>query len=545
MLKKLTLILLCAPGLLAMTQVKQSSTLKLELSDGTEIEVPRHLAELSETICGTLELIDDDKPLSLPQLTKADWELVYERLVLAYRFTTEKTNNARKALLASLTVLSADELLSCMMIVDYLAVPVVLEACLERAYAGHLNTLSYEQLTQLPQGYIYEIIFRRACTQCGPYKAVPLVSYKGHNDWLTALYITHDGNIVSGSWDGTVRVWNTEGIEPAVCRGHEGSITALSITHDGNIVSGSWDGTVRVWNTEGIELAVCRGHEGGITALSITHDDKIVSGSEYKSIRVWDTEGNQLAVCDGLLTITAICETRDDKVVSGAGDGRVRIWDTKSNQLVVCEGHEGLISAVCVTRSGKIVSGSNDTTVRIWDTDGKELAVCKGHEDVVRSVCITPDGKIVSGSKDGTVRVWDIDGNELAVCKGHEDYVYAVCVTPDGKIVSGSEDTTVRVWDIEGNELAVCEGHEDFVNSVCVAPDGKIVSGSEDTTVRIWDMTLPLTDVQAEKVWLYLVEDSNVEVTPQDGWDHIKQILIELENCSTNEKMERSPKAHV
>ena len=42
-------------------------------------------------------------------------------------------------------------------------------------------------------------------------------------------------------------------------------LTSVCVTKDGKIVSGSVDETVRVWDMEGNQLAVCRGHEGGIT----------------------------------------------------------------------------------------------------------------------------------------------------------------------------------------------------------------------------------------------------------------------------------------
>jgi WD40 repeat protein len=53
---------------------------------------------------------------------------------------------------------------------------------------------------------------------------------------------------VSGSFDGTVRVWDAaSGAELLVLRGHEGVVSAAGFSPDGaRIVSGSFDGTVRV-----------------------------------------------------------------------------------------------------------------------------------------------------------------------------------------------------------------------------------------------------------------------------------------------------------
>ncbi len=575
MRKKLSLILLCSSWLLAMTQVKQLSTLKLELRDGTVLKVPRHLAELSETILGTLELIDDDRPISLPQLTEADWELVYEHLALASRVTTEKTEGARQALLASLGKLSAEVLLSCMMIVDYLAVPVVFEACLELAYAGHLNVLSYEQLCQLQPYYVHEIIFRRACAACGPYKAAQLAVCKGHRAAVNTVCVTRNGSIVSGARDSTVRLWDMEGNQLAL-RSHgmrlNSSVDAISTTKDGKIAYGYSDGALSIWDTEGNplrrglealdntfyttqdgkivyryserkmsigdtgvdHLTVRYGHKAWVNTVCTIPDGKIVYGYADGKISIWNAEINELTVWSGHEdSVKAVCITPDGKIISGSNDRTIRVWDTEGNLLAVCEGHEGKVIACCVAKNGKIVSGSWDKTVRVWDTDGNQLAVCKGHEHWVNAVCITKNGKIVSGSSDGTVRVWDTEGNQLAVCEGHEGDVIAVCISHNGKIISGSYDKTVRLWDIQGNQLAICKGHYNRVTAVCVTGNGTIVSGSFDKTVRTWNASLSLTDEQAEKAWVYLQE--NPEVNHQYGWNYLKNILQGHEELPSNE----------
>jgi WD40 repeat protein len=58
--------------------------------------------------------------------------------------------------------------------------------------------------------------------------------------------------IVSGSYDGTVRVWDVDsGRELACLSGHEGEVQSVAFDPRGRrIVSGSWDGTVRVWDVD-------------------------------------------------------------------------------------------------------------------------------------------------------------------------------------------------------------------------------------------------------------------------------------------------------
>ncbi len=497
--KQLIFILLCSPGLLAMTKVKLSAPLKLELQDDV-VEVPGYVAELSALIQENLSYSVDDTPVSLTQLTKADWELIHEPLALAYMFNRDKTARSHQALLTSLKNLSADELLSCLRTADFLAVQIVFDACLHCAYAGHLNSLSYEQLDELLPDSIEEIIFRQVCAACGPYEAIQVASF------------------------------NRNMLVP---------IKSMCVMRNGNIVLAQ-DNMIIILDREGNLLTCCEGHTGIVLAVCVTTDGAIVSGGQDCTVRVWDMEGNQLAVCEGHEShVLAVCVTKNGKIVSGSADSTVRIWDREGRQLAVCEGHEHNVTAVCITPDDKIVSASFDGTIRIWNMEGNQHTSWHEGADLVKAVCITPEGSIVSGSSlNGAMRIWGTEGNRHACCEGHTSAVGAVCITKNGKIVSGSWDRTVRIWDTEGNQLAVCEckGGHDIVNTCCVARDGKILSGHNDGTVRVWDIALSLTDAQAKKVWIKLQRNPVQEETKLHDWKQIKRLLQENEESQRNKE---------
>ena len=75
-----------------------------------------------------------------------------------------------------------------------------------------------------------------------------------HTNAVYCVAFSPDGTqIVSGSLDKTIRVWNVEtGAavgEPLM--GHTNRISSVAFSPDGTqIVSGSWDKTIRVWNVE-------------------------------------------------------------------------------------------------------------------------------------------------------------------------------------------------------------------------------------------------------------------------------------------------------
>ena len=350
-----------------------------------EVEVPVRLAKLIRPdfiadLLGDAPRVENVR-FPLINVTIQTWRLIEEQLERVYAIIHDigTADQLKKEIFSAYDKLDSKNLSELIRAADYLEMPLLLEIACDVVKKGALDKLSFEDIVSLPGDMGNRIILHKLLMLVGPVPGREQARAQ-HEDVVNSVCVTNDGKIVSGSWDKTVRVWDMQGKELAVCRGHKGWVRSVCVTNDGKIVSGSDDKTVRVWDMQGKELAVCRGHEGWVNSVCVTKDGKIVSGSGIK------------------------------RYVCG-------IWRAKNLRYA---GAMKVVSSVCVTKDGKIVSGSWDKTVRVWDMQGKELAVCRGHEDGVRSVCVTKDGKIVSGSWDKTVRVWDMQGNELAVCRGHE-----------------------------------------------------------------------------------------------------------------------------
>ncbi|MEH1949833.1 MAG: caspase family protein, partial [Nostoc sp.] len=330
------------------------------------------------------------------------------------------------------------------------------------------------------------------------------IPFLGHEGTVNSVAISPDGQmIVSGSLDGTVRLWDVLGNpigQPF--QGHEDSVYSVAISPDGQIiVSGSRDKTVRLWDIQGNPIGQpFYGHEAYVTAVSFSADSQMIaSGSWDKTVRLWNLIGQPIGqpfYGHEDVIFSVVFSTNGQMIASGSWDKTVRLWDIQGHPIgKPFWGHEHEVYSVAFNHDGqKIVSGSRDRTLRLWDLAGSLIGQpLSGHENSVLSVAFSPDGqKIVSGSSDNTVRLWDLMGNPIGQpFREHKNVVWSVAFSPDGqKIVSGSRDQTVRLWDLTSNPLTYpFKGHESSVNSVAFSPDGqKIVSGSSDGIVRLWDI---------------------------------------------------------
>jgi WD40 repeat protein len=381
----------------------------------------------------------------------------------------------------------------------------------------------------------------------------------GHKKEISSLAISLDGlQIVSGSRDWTMRVWDGQTFQNLGLCEHEGQIWSVTFSPDGSLIaSGSDDCTVWIWNARSLEKVTClAGHKCPVTSIAFLPDDtQIASASFDRTVRMWDAhtynplpsrqcsgaglaiavspDSTQLALTEytsgseGILHVFNILTLAEQAqvnvspgpffpgalvfspdgnlIASGTESGAIQVWDKSTLSIIAkIRGHHGQVTSIAFSSDGsQIMSGSLDGTVRIRPAASSEehLAPIPGHNARVNQVVFSSDmSRLVSGSHDKTVRIWDgLTCEEIAVLRGHEDFVLTVAYSPDdAHVISGSRDDTVRVWDaMDFHEIAVLKGHRGPVSFVTFAPDGELMAScSWDHTVRLWSSSTLLESAQ-------------------------------------------------
>lgn len=327
-----------------------------------------------------------------------------------------------------------------------------LEYSPERAMLLALTALHVS--TGAPSGMVM-----RACYSVFD-KARILFTYRRHVDRISSVSWRPDGTlIVTGSYDGTARIWTTSSDEEVVLRGHSDSVTSVAWSPDGRrILTGSWDNKAIVWDVETASIVKSlEGHSGWVSSVS------------------WSPDGRFAA--------------------TGSADMTARIWNVETGRSEqILKGHTAWVRSAEWSPDGRrILTGSYDNTARLFDVEtGESLCELTEHTKAVPCVDWSPDGKsALTASEDGTVRIWDsLNWTVLRVLEVHTSHVYVGKWSTDGtRILTGSEDGKVHVWDAtSGTRDTTLSGHTGWVSSVGWSPDGtKVVSGSVDRTARVWE----------------------------------------------------------
>lgn len=134
-----------------------------------------------------------------------------------------------------------------------------------------------------------------------------------------------------------ISVWNRDnGNLHTTLKGHTNLITQL-IIHGDRIISGSQDGTIKIWKQFMLEKTITA-HRGAVTGL-VGQGDKIITSEDMGQVKVWDINTGEL--------IKALSASKDfyrgefvrnidvdgDRIVSG-GLGGVSIWNINTGELI-------------------------------------------------------------------------------------------------------------------------------------------------------------------------------------------------------------------
>jgi WD40 repeat protein len=250
-------------------------------------------------------------------------------------------------------------------------------------------------------------------------------------------------------------------------RDGDSAVKTIALSPDGKkVVSGSYDGAVRLWDIDTCKVVKkWTGHTRGVYSVCWSRDGRrVLSGSDDGTARQWEVESGETMpepIETGHNYVYAVVYSPDTNLIAtGGSDGwdvdehPIKIWDAKTSKLVVTlKGHTNTVLCLAWTKDGKtLISGSNDSSIRTWNTTTwKQTAVLLEHTRGVRRIAISPNGRILaSASYDRTARLWNLDNGQLiSLPIQHADEMFCVSFSAGGKrLATGCKDKNAYTWDV-------------------------------------------------------------------------------------------------
>ncbi len=157
---------------------------------------------------------------------------------------------------------------------------------------------------------------------------------------------------------------------------HADVVRCLRFIRDGSeIVSGSHDGTIVVWEWQSSDLPrhILTGHSDWITGISVTSDGKqIISTSHDRTLRIWSRiTGFKIGELIQTSQVVCLAFSPDERWVAlGLYNGTLKVTDIFSEAVVFLdtEAHEDAVSCVEFSPDGSCLAAASHYLVRLWKT---------------------------------------------------------------------------------------------------------------------------------------------------------------------------------
>jgi WD40 repeat protein len=331
------------------------------------------------------------------------------------------------------------------------------------------------------------------------------LSWQAHSDTTDTLAFSPDERtLATGSWDGTVKLWDLEQGALLWTGQHKDIIRAVAFSPTGRLLAtGSDDGFILLWNpASGALVQKVTDEYGAIYTLAWSPDEHLLaSGGMENKIHLWQIQDTQLVTCVQVLSghtnwIFGLAFAPDGATLaSSSWDKTVKLWNVASGSLLhTLTGHTARVHVVAWSPDGRtIASAGFDEFILLWDVEqGSYRAMLHDHASMIYTLAFTPDSRrLLSGSEDGTLGVWDVEkGQCVHIIQGYAVAMYNVAWNPAGTLLAtAGSDQLVIIWDATNQTTPrVLSGHSWTVFGVAWSPDGRrLASSGRDNAIRLWD----------------------------------------------------------
>ncbi len=159
-------------------------------------------------------------------------------------------------------------------------------------------------------------------------------------------------------------------------------LTSSNLTHEQQVVTGSHDSRIKLWDLAAGKCAVTlTNHKKSVRSLVFHRKEYSFASGAPDNIKVWQCpEGRFLRNLSGHNAIVnSLALNEDNVLVSGADNGSVRLWDWKTGhsfqslnalaQPGSLESEAGVLGMSFDLTGSRLVTCEADKTIKVWRED--------------------------------------------------------------------------------------------------------------------------------------------------------------------------------
>jgi WD40 repeat protein len=377
--------------------------------------------------------------------------------------------------------------------------------------------------------------------------------------------------LVTGGPDGVLRVWAVperaggDLVQAREMKAHDGPVTCVESVPGGpaQVLSGSADGSARLWNVETAQLVRKMDHGGPVAAVAVRPDAKrFASAGPTNVAKLWDADGKVVAEMKGdfyasersrqrerdaalakaefdfrkgavqaaekqqadelaRVKKTALADAESEKALAekqkaaaaaAAGDAKKAAEaEVKKVEAARASGEEELRRAVKAAQQAADALAGAQIAFEAAEAEQKRVdsdlpavkAAAAAAERPVRAVAFSADGAtLITAGDDALVHAWSGEtGAPVDTFKGHAAAVSGVAFLAGNALLSAGADGAACAWDLRpawSLERVLGTGDNasaiaDRVTALRFSPDGRTLAAgggvpSREGEIVLWDV---------------------------------------------------------
>ena len=204
------------------------------------------------------------------------------------------------------------------------------------------------------------------------------------DNWTESVAFSPDGTLfaIGAAYDGELWLWRI-GIDDAPqiqLQGHSNLVSSLTFSPDGKyLASGSWDGTIRVWDVTRCQQAVkecdqvvqtIEAHDSIIIGVAYSPDGRLLASEGGDgTVRLW-------SVADGSLKyiFESHIGVEHRQTATFSPNGELLAFNARDGNMRFCQVSDGALMRAFPSNDARYASFSPDGSVLAWiSQDGVEL----------------------------------------------------------------------------------------------------------------------------------------------------------------------------
>ncbi|POM81316.1 WD40 repeat-like protein [Phytophthora palmivora] len=331
-----------------------------------------------------------------------------------------------------------------------------------------------------------------------------------HPDWVSAVAALDDELVVTGCYDGVLRVYDAQGDCKASVKAHQGAIKSVSVASSTNgdvvIATSGKDQLAQLWRysvktAKLSTMAALTGHLNSVDAVQLHAAGKrVVTGSWDNTVRVWTTSSGSESSSER--------SSKKKKTEDGTGAGTFQQLEAEIRGYGTASYVTGVAFRPKTSEHDEdvVVSAGSDRTVRLWDLVTQSCSQSLVGNRAVSDLSVNANGLILTAHPDHCVRLWDPRAQQSGesivqrTFRSHKEWVSSVAWHPNSSenehlFVSGGYDGTAKVWDARSTiPLHTVSAHEGKLLDLSWRNQGKnegnvaFVTGGDDKKLNFFSV---------------------------------------------------------